>query len=340
MMHRKRIRSVGIIGSGMAGLACAIRLNAVGIRVGIYEKSRGPGGRMASKRFDGDARTLDMGAQYFTVRNTRFRRFLESYAGFDTFAAWSGRLLHEASDGGLEAFTVQQRFVGTPRMSAITRALSRHVPVEYGVQAERLEHDADGWRIISRDGHCIGPYDALVLTPPPAQSNCLLNGFPEQQKELEGYSMLPCMAVAVRFSAPLDLDFEGVQLVRHPVLRWAGLDSSKPGRDGGEWWVLHAEPHWSRSQLDKPEEVMSDALVEAFRERFSVKTPDAERRIHRWRYAIPETEVGPGHLWYPKVNLGLCGDWLSGGRVEGAFDSAESLLAHLRSDDRLGFSLP
>lgn len=340
MMHRKRIRSVGIIGSGMAGLTCAIRLSAVGIRVGVYEKSRGPGGRMSSKRADGQATSLDMGAQYFTIRNTRFRHFLEGYAGFETFAEWSARLLHESPDGGLESFTSQQRFVGTPRMSAITRSLSRHVQINYNVRAERLAHDDDGWWIFAEDGQQVGPYDALVLTPPPAQATGLLDGFPELQSEMARYRMLPCLAVALRFEAPLPFDFEGVQLVKDPVLRWAGLNSSKPGRDDSQpWWVLHAQPEWSLTHLDVPIDAARDNVIDAFCNRFKLVEPVAETAVHRWRYAIPDTKVGPGHLWYPSVNLGICGDWLAGGRIEGAFDSAESLLAHLRSEDRLGLNL-
>lgn len=295
---------------------------------------------MSSKRADGQATTLDMGAQYFTIRNTRFRHFLEGYAGFETFSEWPARLLHESPEGELESFTAQRRFVGTPRMSAIARSLSRHISVSYEMRVQRLSRDDDGWWIFMEDGQRVGPYDALVLTPPPAQAIGLLEGFPELQIEMARYRMLPCLAVALRFDTSLPLDFEGVQLVNDPILRWAGLNSSKPGRDDScPWWVLHARPEWSLAHLDVPLDAACESLINAFRERFTLTEPVAETVVHRWRYAIPDTNVGPGHLWYADVNLGICGDWLSGGRVEGAFNSAESLLAHLRSEDRLGLNL-
>ncbi|HCP22242.1 MAG TPA: FAD-dependent oxidoreductase, partial [Marinobacter hydrocarbonoclasticus] len=58
------IRSIAVIGSGLAGLTAAILLGDSGHNVRVFEKSRGPGGRLASKRVaNGSA---DIGAQYFT----------------------------------------------------------------------------------------------------------------------------------------------------------------------------------------------------------------------------------------------------------------------------------
>ena len=61
-----------VIGAGMAGVACARTLLQAGHRVSVFEKSRGFGGRMATRstEFGG----FDHGAQYFTVRDSRFAR--------------------------------------------------------------------------------------------------------------------------------------------------------------------------------------------------------------------------------------------------------------------------
>lgn len=42
-----------IIGSGIAGLATAIRLARQGIDVQVYEAADGPGGKISERRFDG-----------------------------------------------------------------------------------------------------------------------------------------------------------------------------------------------------------------------------------------------------------------------------------------------
>lgn len=52
--------SIAIIGAGLAGTVLSQRLNAAGLTVTIYEKSRGTGGRMASCRLEGTS--ADLGA--------------------------------------------------------------------------------------------------------------------------------------------------------------------------------------------------------------------------------------------------------------------------------------
>ena len=60
-----------VIGAGLAGLRVAHRLAEAGAQVRVFEKARGAGGRMSTRRTDFGA--FDHGAQYFTARDPRFR---------------------------------------------------------------------------------------------------------------------------------------------------------------------------------------------------------------------------------------------------------------------------
>jgi len=62
--------NIAIIGAGIAGLACATRLQQAGHNVSVFEKSRGLGGRMSPRRTD--QWQCDHGAQYFTARTPEF----------------------------------------------------------------------------------------------------------------------------------------------------------------------------------------------------------------------------------------------------------------------------
>jgi predicted NAD/FAD-dependent oxidoreductase len=57
---------------------------------------------------------------------------------------------------------------------------------------------------------------------------------------------------------------------------------------------------------------------------------DADISMHRWRYANGGLENGIEYLALPNIGLGLCGDWLNGGRVEGAWLSGFNLAAALK----------
>ena len=58
---------VAVIGAGMAGLAAARTLAAAGHAVQVFDKGRGIGGRLSTRRTDYGA--FDHGAQYATVRD-------------------------------------------------------------------------------------------------------------------------------------------------------------------------------------------------------------------------------------------------------------------------------
>ena len=52
-----------------------------------------------------------------------------------------------------------------------------------------------------------------------------------------------------------------------------------------------------------------------------------QAQAHRWRYARPVTALGQPFFWDSARQLGACGDWCAGGRVEGAFLSGHLLAA-------------
>ena len=81
------LHPIAIIGTGIAGLSAAQALHAAGHSVQLFDKSRGSGGRMASKRSDAGA--LDLGAQYFTARDRRFVEVVQQWQARGWVAEWT-----------------------------------------------------------------------------------------------------------------------------------------------------------------------------------------------------------------------------------------------------------
>ena len=81
---------IAIIGTGIAGLSAARALHEAGQAVHLFDKSRGSGGRMASKR--SDAGTLDLGAQYFTARDRRFSEIVRQWQESGWVEQWAPTL--------------------------------------------------------------------------------------------------------------------------------------------------------------------------------------------------------------------------------------------------------
>ena len=76
-MMQNAMEDVVIVGAGLAGLLLARELQTRGRRPVLLEKSRGPGGRLATKRVEGVV--FDQGAQFFTARTPRFAAEIEAW---------------------------------------------------------------------------------------------------------------------------------------------------------------------------------------------------------------------------------------------------------------------
>lgn len=328
------LRSVAIIGSGLAGLSTALLLQQRGYEVKVFEKSRGPGGRLAAKRVQGGS--ADVGAQYFTIRNPAFHQFLEQNAGPDSFAPWQGRFGYQNKAGQWEPFPDEERYVGVPRMTAISRALSDRIDIVAETRIEKLKRDETGWTLVSTGGDELGPFEAVVITAPPAQARDLLaaSQLPALAAELDEpvRHVQPCWAVAAHFNkAPFEL-YDGMR-VQSDILSWVGNNTSKPGReDSGQWWVLHASSAWSADNVDTPADRAASAMVGEFLAITGAAQEPDNLVTHRWLYAKSSDSAAPGCRWFADEQIGLAGDWLMGGRVEGAFDSASALVKALAGE--------
>ena len=49
------LERVAVVGAGIAGLAAARRLAAAGVEVTVFDKARRPGGRLATRRAEGQS---------------------------------------------------------------------------------------------------------------------------------------------------------------------------------------------------------------------------------------------------------------------------------------------
>ena len=105
---------------------------------------------------------------------------------------------------------------------------------------------------------------------------------------------------------------------------------ARPGRQGPAdeaGWVLHARASWSRDHLEDPPDDVRDALQQALSAFLGEPLRWRLAVVHRWRYALPPAAV-PGaaaHWWDPALGLGVCGDFLGGLGVEGAWVSGRAL---------------
>ncbi len=316
---------VAVIGAGLSGLVCARTLADHGLRVVVFEKSRGVGGRMATRRTT-EGPQFDHGAQYFTVRDQRFQRYVQSWMQDGVVARWEGRLA-TLNHGRLQWKTESTpRYVGVPGMNAICRHLAQDLDIRFRQQVAPPRLQEHRWRLTSRDGVELGEFDRIILSAPAPQTAELLAAAPKLQKATIAATMQGCWAVLLAFEHSLELPFDGA-FVHDSPLSWIARNDTKPGRGHeDECWVLHASPEWTTQCLeDDPEKVLSHLTDAFWLATGAIAVNPVYATTHRWRYAIPPEPLKHQSLFDAGLGIGACGDWCGGPRVEGAFLSGMSL---------------
>jgi predicted NAD/FAD-dependent oxidoreductase len=112
--------------------------------------------------------------------------------------------------------------------------------------------------------------------------------------------------------------------VNQEIISWVARNSSKPQRTGQESWTIQANPLWSQEFIELSKEDVADQML-ACAKKLGLDCTGAEISMHRWRYASGSTTATLGFYSNPALHLGMCGDWLNGGRVEGAWLSGYHL---------------
>lgn len=316
---------VAIVGAGMSGLMAARALAEAGRSVYVADKGRSVGGRMATRRLgSGQA---DHGAQFFTVRDPRFRAFvtgwIETGLVFEWARGWGDGSAHDgharyAVRGGMNALTRQ--------LQADAEAAGAQIGVNLTVAAVRsLE---DGWQLDIRqnnDGESsVVRAGALILTPPVPQSLALLKQgdvvLPDGARlALEMIRYQPCIAVMLRVNGTISLPAPGALQRPEAPIPWIADNNSKGLSPDELLLTMHAGADLSRELYDEADDVIVRAFRVDLQPYLSEGAQIVEAQVKRWRYSQPETPYAGRCLRIDDAApLVFAGDAFGGPRVEGA----------------------
>lgn len=317
--------NIAIIGAGLSGLLTARQLQNQGHQVVVFEKSRGRGGRLCSKRLNWDdtPTSVDIGAQYFTGRDPRFVREIEQWLEAGVIKAWDF-CPHTFKQGNLSKSTDDTaRYVGTPSMNSIAHYLSEDLNIRFQTRIARIEKTDNGWHVFDDKAICYQPFDWLFVSAPARQAFELINGHSHLAKSIPSDSLQPCWALGVQLLETTDRDVQGI--FSDDEVRWASKLSSRPDRNtSAEQWMLHFNPLWSGQQGEQIENNLPNIGQRWLEKVFSTKLTVIESVSHYWAYASMSSDYQkPESLWIDRdQHLSLMGDWTQSGRIEGAYLSA------------------
>lgn len=339
-------RRVGIVGAGVAGAACARALADAGCAVQVFDKSRGVGGRMATRRASwmpeagaAQAAFFDHGVPWWTAQSPEFAAFLAQAEAAGRVQRWAPRLA-----GGVGApVPAGHGWLGLPDMPALCRWMLRDIPVRTECQVSALAAAEGRWSVLGGGEPLARDLDAVVVAIPPAQAAVLWAPHrPQWAARALAHPMSPCWTLmALTDEPPGDPAGAGgwdeLLPPSSPLARIIRQDA-KPGRlrtPGLAQWVAHADPDWSQQHLESDAQDVQAQLARALEQALGTALRWRHAVVHRWRYAqVVEQQAGqdPGPVaadarceWDGQAGLGACGDHLGGGGIEAAWLSGQAV---------------
>jgi predicted NAD/FAD-dependent oxidoreductase len=312
MTDRPRI---GIVGAGPAGLSCGQALRQRGFDVVILEKSRGIGGRMATRRRDG--LQFDHGAPCASLGSAAAGSWVAAARGQGLACDWP--------EGGL--LDNPAPVLGLPGMSSLCQPLASGLDIRFGEEVVALDRSQAGWSISTPvDTHVV---DQVVLAIPAPQVTRIGGDLDAAfLATLSEVDFEPCYTLMVAFDGPVSWP----HVIPDPPAPFALIlrDSAKPGRpQDAECWVAHASEAWSRAHLEMERPEAAALLLDALARSLGPLPPVRLVMGHRWRFARPVGSPGCGFVAASDGSVLAGGDWALGRTADDAVGSG------LRMADRV-----
>ena len=313
----------GIIGAGIAGASCAGTLAAAGWDVDVFDKARGAGGRLSTKRMEQGWATL--GSPFISARRDPFRSQLRDWVRQGWLAPVRGEVLQGRANRSWSQAQLQNHYRPTIEPSQLVRHVLGDARLHTGSRVTALKPRT----LILEDGRVLDDYDCVICSVPVPQAIPLLDALPLLSERLGEVRYRPIWSFLMRWDGGPAADV--IKFDDHLLDLAVRQTSGGPGL-----WAVHSSHEFAETYLDASIEEASTRAASALMGLLGLPWPVEVEASHLWRYAQPETTVGGFWLGDRENRVALIGDGIAGAGVERAWESGMRLAqAILQSQEEL-----
>ncbi len=319
-----KLPRIAIIGSGLAGLTCAIALKSIA-DVQLFEKSVFVGGRLSRYQF-GEYR-FNRGDQYFTITNPLFFNIVKAWQAAGVVRPWDGWIVELKKGQLMNLNDETQRYMGYPHMQVVTDSLAHNCQVKLSTAITEIEkHDNGQWCLFDDRGGYQGLYDIVIIATAAHQVSTISGVTEFIATESKKTDMTVCWSAMFAFDQALNIPFDAAFVLDSPlswISRFQGIEDVDRQED---CWVMHASPEWSLQYAASFRGRVMHALLDAFFEACDVAAiKPVSSSVHCWKHALPINTIEQDCLFDEQNSIGACGDWCTSPSIEGAVLSGFSM---------------
>ncbi len=329
-----------VIGAGMAGLVCAQQLTQAGYSVKVIDKSRGVGGRVATRRLH-DTKA-DHGACYIKPKGEILQRLVKLLVSKGDLEIWTETLhIQDNFSSAIAHSPSSLPYIAPEGMNAIAKFLAQGLKIHRGERVNKISLTSENqWHLTSETNKEFTASSVVVAIPAPqavmlleSSAELLNNDFIEKLRSVEFYPALTVMAGYPDSSQ--QPEWKAITFKNNPVLGWIGLDSSKRKNPTQPHFVIHSSADFAEKYFESEDlhEVGKEILENAaFNLNLSWLNNPQWMQVHRWRYAFPKTPLEQPFLAAETSSpLVCCGDWCGGNLIESAMLSGIAAAEYINS---------
>ena len=315
-----------VLGSGVAGSTIANLLSKK-YSVQVFDKSRGPGGRSSNKRLKKNL-SFDHGVQYINPKSKQFIKFIQKLFKKKILNIWNGKHL----DFTFEKKPLTPKYIGMKANNAICKYYLKGVKLSFASQITKIEYKKDFWEIMLHD-NSKHQFKGIILTCPFPQVKKLARKYLDKKILNLKVKMQPNITVMLAFKNQKELPISSIKF-DDDILTWAANENSKKRfKSNLDLWTLQASLEWSKKTINKYKN--DKKIINKLITRFMLLTGFEKnkiiyRKIHGWKYSYNYEKTPLLSSWNKKNQLGICGDWFGGPKVENAWLSANDLAKKIK----------
>jgi renalase len=311
--------SIAIIGAGMTGLTCAQILNKNHFHCTVYDKSRGLGGRMATRRID-QTTSFDHGAQYITATNPDFQRYLSIAQKNNSAHNWKPRILPP------KTIVSSDWVVGAPQMNSLFSNIITDKSIQLSSKVSSVRRNGKRWLVRINECETQIEYDIVILAIPAPQAALILEPTEGVSSQLKKIKMNPCWTLMLAFDAQIETGFDVWQQPSKDI-SWIAHNGTKLMRPNEKCcWVIHSSALWAQQKLGISKTLAVDELCNILPKSISKHiNSNTFMQSHLWRFAFSSTILKKAYCSTKDYSLLAGGDWALGKKVEHAFVSGSRM---------------